>query len=69
MTNDNDSNIIPFKKKTVMMEANPVAVVYVKNKLIGLEIKEGGLLLTPEGALELCLVLSSAIKAIYDLKD
>lgn len=67
MDNDkDDTNIIPFKRKTVMMETMPVAAVYVKDGLVGLEIKDGGLFLTPAGALDLCLAISCAIRAIHD---
>lgn len=63
-----EDNIIQFKPRQIKIETVPVATVAVKGKLISLEI-DRELLLTPQGALELCVVLVSAIKAINEQKD
>lgn len=67
MTNDN--NIIPFKRKDIKQAAEIVATVFVQDGNIGLEIKDGGLLLTPQSALQLCLVLVSAMRVVMDMPE
>lgn len=62
--NDNGSgNIISFKPKKLKIDTEVIASVFVKDSLIGLSIKDRLIFLTPEAALELCLVLAAAIQA------
>lgn len=73
MTNDNEKdNIIVFKPKKIVVEdetkAEIIANVFVKGPLIGLSVKDGLILLPPEAALELCMVLVSAMQVALDFK-
>jgi hypothetical protein len=69
MTNDNqppETNIVGFKKKPVMIGADIAASVFIKDEMVGLSIKDGLIFLPPESALQMCMVIASALKAILD---
>lgn len=67
MINDNQppSNIVGITKKAV---AEPEAVmhIFVKDDMVGIQVKEPLNFFKPEAALQICMVLASAIQAIAD---
>lgn len=77
MTNDNiPDNVISFVKNRKDSAPGVPAVpdeiyanVYVKGDLVGLAVKEGEILLTPQQTIELCAVLISAMRIAINNPD
>lgn len=68
--NDNttDNKIIRFKPRKIETEERHIATVFVKEGLVGIDLLNPPVLLTPENALKLVVVMVSALKAIHEMK-
>lgn len=63
-----EAKILKFKKKTVVQETSDelLASVFLENDLIGVEIKDGLILLSPANVVQLIIILTAALQAHAD---
>lgn len=64
---EKEGKILPFRKKEIKIEGYPIVAVFIKNGNIGIEIKNGAIMLTPYSALQVAIVIVAAIKAIFEM--